>query len=106
MSRTPMKLILTQEVSGLGAPGDVVDVAAGTVTFARAGHEQTLFVRRSRATGQYASEFVGGEMEGVGLLSVSERTKLFAPSSAVRFAGVSIGTHRRRPPLVPRLSSR
>ena len=24
-----MKLILTQEVSGLGAPGDVVDVAAG-----------------------------------------------------------------------------
>ncbi len=29
MSRTPMKLILTQEISGLGAPGDVVDVAAG-----------------------------------------------------------------------------
>ena len=29
MSRTPMKLILTQEVSGLGGPGDVVDVAAG-----------------------------------------------------------------------------
>jgi large subunit ribosomal protein L9 len=29
MSRTPMKLILTQEVGGLGAPGDVVDVAAG-----------------------------------------------------------------------------
>ena len=27
MSR--MKLILTQEVGGLGAPGDVVDVAAG-----------------------------------------------------------------------------
>lgn len=29
MSRTPMKLILTHEVTGLGAPGDVVDVAAG-----------------------------------------------------------------------------
>jgi len=29
MSRTPMKLILTQEVGGLGAPGDVVDVARG-----------------------------------------------------------------------------
>src|SRR6266513_1186531 len=29
MSRTPMKLILTQEVSGLGGPGDVVDVEAG-----------------------------------------------------------------------------
>src|ERR1700735_5293264 len=29
MSRTPIKLILTQEVGDLGAPGDVVDVAAG-----------------------------------------------------------------------------
>src|SRR2546429_3731781 len=29
MSRAPMKLILTHEVGGLGAPGDVVDVAPG-----------------------------------------------------------------------------
>ena len=29
MSRTPVKLILTHEVSGLGTPGDIVDVAAG-----------------------------------------------------------------------------
>ena len=29
MSGTPMKLILTQEVTGLGAPGDVVEVAGG-----------------------------------------------------------------------------
>jgi large subunit ribosomal protein L9 len=29
MARTPMKLILTHEVSGLGTPGDIVDVAAG-----------------------------------------------------------------------------
>ena len=29
MSGTPMRLILTQEVSGLGAPGDVVEVAGG-----------------------------------------------------------------------------
>ena len=29
MSGTPMKLILTQEVSGLGGPGYVVDVAGG-----------------------------------------------------------------------------
>ena len=29
MSGTPMKLILTQEVNGLGGPGDVVDVAGG-----------------------------------------------------------------------------
>src|SRR5262249_3394015 len=30
MSGTPMKLILTQEVSGLGAPRDVAGVAGGT----------------------------------------------------------------------------
>jgi large subunit ribosomal protein L9 len=29
MSGTPMRLILTQEVTGLGAPGDIVDVAPG-----------------------------------------------------------------------------
>ncbi len=29
MSGTPMKLILTQEVTGLGTPGDVVEVAGG-----------------------------------------------------------------------------
>jgi large subunit ribosomal protein L9 len=29
MSGTPMKLILTQEVTGLGAPGDVVEEAGG-----------------------------------------------------------------------------
>jgi large subunit ribosomal protein L9 len=29
MSGKPMRLILTQEVSGLGTPGDVVEVAAG-----------------------------------------------------------------------------
>jgi len=29
MSGTPMKLILTQEVSGLGTPGDIVEVAPG-----------------------------------------------------------------------------
>ena len=29
MSGTPIKLILTQEVTGLGEPGDVVEVKAG-----------------------------------------------------------------------------
>jgi hypothetical protein len=32
MSRTPMKLILTQEVTGPGAPGDVVEVARQRVS--------------------------------------------------------------------------
>jgi sigma-B regulation protein RsbU (phosphoserine phosphatase) len=38
------------------------------VTFARAGHEQTLFVRRDRASGQYASAFVGGEGMPLGMV--------------------------------------
>jgi sigma-B regulation protein RsbU (phosphoserine phosphatase) len=46
----------------------VVDAAAGTVTFARAGHELTLFVRRDRASGQYAGEFVGGEGMPLGMV--------------------------------------
>jgi len=46
----------------------VVDAVAGTVTFARAGHEQTLFVRRDRASGQYASEFVDGEGMPLGMV--------------------------------------
>jgi sigma-B regulation protein RsbU (phosphoserine phosphatase) len=46
----------------------VVDAMAGTVTFARAGHEQTLFVRRDRASGQYASEFVDSEGMPLGMV--------------------------------------
>ncbi len=46
----------------------VIDAAAGTVTFARAGHELSLFVRRDRTSGLYASEFVGGEGMPLGLV--------------------------------------
>jgi sigma-B regulation protein RsbU (phosphoserine phosphatase) len=46
----------------------VVDIAAGTVTFARAGHELTLLVRRDRTSGLYASEFVGGEGMPLGMV--------------------------------------
>src|ERR1700750_1814694 len=62
MSRTPMKLILTQEVSGLGAPGDVVDVAAGygrnyliprgfAMTWTRGAEKQIELIKRARAAG-------------------------------------------------------
>src|SRR6202012_6180092 len=58
MSR--MKLILTQEVGGLGAPGDVVDVAAGygrnylmprgfAITWTRGGEKQIDLIKRARA---------------------------------------------------------
>ena len=57
MSR--MKLILTQEVGGLGAPGDVVDVAAGygrnyllprgfAIAWTRGGEKQVDLIKRAR----------------------------------------------------------
>ena len=60
MSRTPMKLILTQEVSGLGTPGDVVDVAAGygrnyliprgfAIHWTRGAEKQVDLIKRARA---------------------------------------------------------
>ncbi len=60
MSRTPMKLILTQEVSGLGAPGDVVDVAAGygrnyliprgfAIYWTRGAEKQVDLIKRARS---------------------------------------------------------
>jgi large subunit ribosomal protein L9 len=61
MSRTPMKLILTQEVTGLGAPGDVVEVAGGygrnylvprglAMRWTRGAEKQVDLIKRARAT--------------------------------------------------------
>ena len=55
-----MKLILTQEVSGLGAPGDVVDVAAGygrnyliprglAMHWSRGAEKQIELIKRARS---------------------------------------------------------
>jgi large subunit ribosomal protein L9 len=55
-----MKLILTQEVGGLGAPGDVVDVAAGygrnylmprgfAMVWTRGAEKQVDLIKRARA---------------------------------------------------------
>jgi large subunit ribosomal protein L9 len=60
MSGTPMKLILTQEVSGLGEPGDVVEVAGGygrnylvprglAMRWTRGGEKQVELIRRARS---------------------------------------------------------
>lgn len=46
----------------------VVDVAADTVTFARAGHELPLVSRRDPVTGQTVCEFVGSEGMAVGMV--------------------------------------
>ncbi len=60
MSGSPMKLILTQEVSGLGAPGDVVEVAPGygrnylvprglAMHWTRGAEKQIQLIKRARS---------------------------------------------------------
>ncbi len=80
MSRTPMKLILTQEVSGLGAPGDVVDVAAGygrnyliprgfAMSWTRGAEKQIDLIKRARAAREIRSmddaQAVKAQLEGL-----------------------------------------
>jgi large subunit ribosomal protein L9 len=63
MSGMPMKLILTQEVDGLGGPGDVVDVAGGygrnylvprglAMRWTRGGEKQIELIKRARSVRQ------------------------------------------------------
>jgi large subunit ribosomal protein L9 len=60
MSGTPMKLILTQEVTGLGGPGDVVEVAGGygrnylvprglAMRWSRGAEKQIQLIKRARS---------------------------------------------------------
>src|ERR1700730_17815351 len=80
MSRTPMKLILTQEVSGLGAPSDVVDVAAGygrnsllprrfAIGWRRGAEKQIELIKRARAAreirGVEDAKAVAAQLEGL-----------------------------------------
>src|SRR5262249_36692964 len=80
MSRTPMKLILTQEVSGLGGPGDVVDVAAGygrnyliprgfAVTWTRGAEKQIELIKRARSAreirGLEDAKAVAAQLDGL-----------------------------------------
>jgi large subunit ribosomal protein L9 len=66
MSGTPMKLILTQEVTGLGAPGDVIDVAPGygrnylvprglAMQWTRGAEKQIELIRRARSAREIRS---------------------------------------------------
>jgi large subunit ribosomal protein L9 len=78
MSRTPMKLILTQEVGGLGAPGDVVDVASGygrnyliprgfAMLWTRGAEKQIELIKRARSAreirGLEDAKVIAGELE-------------------------------------------
>ena len=66
MSGSPMKLILTQEVTGLGAPGDVVEVAGGygrnhlvprglAMRWTRGAEKQIDLIKRARAAREIRS---------------------------------------------------
>jgi large subunit ribosomal protein L9 len=66
MSGKPMKLILTQEVTGLGAPGDVVEVKAGygrnylvprslAMPWTRGSEQQIEMIKRGRAAREIRS---------------------------------------------------
>lgn len=66
MSGSPMKLILTQEVTGLGAPGDVVEVAGGygrnylvprglAMRWSRGAEKQIELIKRARAAREIRS---------------------------------------------------
>jgi large subunit ribosomal protein L9 len=66
MSGSPMKLILTQEVTGLGAPGDVVEVAPGygrnylvprglAMLWTRGAEKQIELIRRARSAREIRS---------------------------------------------------
>jgi large subunit ribosomal protein L9 len=99
MSRTPMKLILTQEVTGLGSPGDVVEVAGGygrnylvprklAMHWTRGAEKQIDMIKRGRSAreirGLDDAKQVAGQLEG---LSVRLTTR--AGASGRLFGSVS-----------------
>ena len=66
MSGKPMKLILTQEVTGLGAPGDVIEVKAGygrnylvprslAMPWTRGSEKQIEMIKRARSAREIRS---------------------------------------------------
>jgi sigma-B regulation protein RsbU (phosphoserine phosphatase) len=68
----------------------VIDLARETATFARAGHELPLFVRRDPVTGLYRGEFFGSEGMAVGMVPdeiftpvIADRTVAFVPGDVL-----------------------
>src|SRR5262249_19523142 len=118
MSRTPMKLILTQEVTGLGSPGDVVEVAGGygrnylvprglAMRWTRGAEKQVGLIQRARSArdirGLDEAKATAERLAGLNVrlaVKADNTGRLFgsvSPSDiaeAVRAAG--------RPPLHPR----
>ena len=99
MSGTPMKLILTQEVSGLGAPGDVVEVAGGygrnylvprglAMRWTRGAEKQIELIQRARSAREIRG--LGDAREAAGrLASLQVRLPARAGSGGRLFGSVS-----------------
>src|SRR5258708_19675069 len=93
MSGSPMKLIITQEVSGLGAPGDVIEVAGGygrnylvprglAMRWSRGAEKQIGLIKRARAAREIRSvddaRAAAGRLAG---LRVTMQTRAGTPGS-------------------------
>jgi large subunit ribosomal protein L9 len=96
-----MKLILTQEVGGLGAPGDVVDVAAGygrnyllprgvAMSWTRGGEKQVELIKRARAARDIRTIEDAQSMAGQ-LQRLTVRVKRRAGSNGRLFGSVGSG---------------
>jgi large subunit ribosomal protein L9 len=99
MSGTPMKLILTQEVTGLGAPGDVVEVAGGygrnylvprglAMRWTRGAEKQIELIQRARSAREIRG--VDDAREAAGRLAALQvRLQARAGSGGRLFGSVS-----------------
>jgi large subunit ribosomal protein L9 len=99
MSGTPMKLILTQEVTGLGAPGDVVEVAGGygrnylvprglAMRWTRSAEKQIELIKRARSAREIRG--LGDARDTAGrLASLRVRLETRAGSGGRLFGSVS-----------------
>ena len=95
-----MKLILTQEVSGLGAPGDVVEVKDGygrnylvprgaAIRWTRGGEKQVTSIRRGREVREVRDLGHADQLKGE-LESLSVRIPVRAGSGGRLFGAVTV----------------
>jgi large subunit ribosomal protein L9 len=99
MSGTPIKLILTQEVTGLGAPGDVVEVAPGygrnylvprglAMQWTRGAQKQIELIRRARSAREIRS-LDDAKAAAASLASLKVRMQTRAGTGGRLFGSVS-----------------
>jgi large subunit ribosomal protein L9 len=99
MSGTPMKLILTNEVTGLGEPGDVVEVKGGygrnyliprglAMRWTRGAEKQIELIRRARSAREIRSQDDAKAAAGT-LSGLTVRIRVRAGAQGRLFGSVS-----------------